>query len=171
MAKKPQPRDKKPAKRRAIRTVSVDKFGKDHWALLGYIETCCVEPRENKVNHDNMRTNPNRNLELGFHKSRLGTEMKWKDEYSTRLRTFPWKSTSKTEKAKHRVAGHDDWDCLKDLERAGLARLISYVNGFVQITDAGLAIAAEMRAHKAKGGYFSNFTPKMIPNPANCDGE
>ena len=23
--------------------ISIDRFGKDHWSALGYIETCCVD--------------------------------------------------------------------------------------------------------------------------------
>jgi len=142
-----------------MKKVPVEEFGKDHWSLLGHIETCCVDSagESGKVDHDRMRTNPRRNPELGFHKSR--STLEWKDEYSTRLRSFPWGSNDEKEKAKHRVAGHDDWDCLEDLERAGLAELVSFVNGFVRMTETGLAMAAELRAHKARGGYFSNFTP------------
>ena len=135
----------------------MEKFGKDHWSLLGYIETCCVEG-DGEIVHDRMRTNPDCNPDLGYRRT-MFSKLEWKDEYSTRLKSFPWKSKSEKEKAKHRVSGHDDWDCLEDLEKAGLARLLSYVNGFVQMTDAGLAMAAKIRVHKAKGGSFSNFTP------------
>jgi len=143
-----------------VKIVPVEEFGKDHWSLLGYIETCCVDGRDGggEVDHDRMRTNENRNPGLGLHRGRR-TGSGWKGEYSTRLKSFPWGSKDEKEKARHRVAGHDDWDCLEDLDKAGLARLISYVNGFVQITDAGLAMAAELRAHKARGGWFSNFEP------------
>ncbi len=140
-------------KKKDMRIISIDEFGKDHWSLLGYIETCCVDGG-GKVNHNRMRTNENRNPSVGSGQS-------WKDEYSTRLKSFPWGSKDEKEKAKHRVAGHDDWDCLEDLEQAGFANLISYVNGFVHITSMGLTITAELRAHKANGGSFFNFTPKV----------
>lgn len=146
-----------------MKIVPVEKFGKDHWSLLGYIETCCVDGRDGggEVDHDRMRTNTNRNPPLGL-RPRPGS--RWKDEYSTRLKSFPWGSKDEKEKARHRVSEHDDWDCLEDLEQAGLARLTSYVNGLVQITDAGLAMAAELRAHKARGGGFANFEPgKKVP--------
>jgi len=142
-----------------MKTVPVAKFGKDHWSLLGYLETCCVDGSHEdgcgEVVHDRMRTNTNRNPPVG----RLRHGAGWKDEYSTRLKSFPWGSKDEKEKARHRVAGHDDWDCLEDLEKAGFAKLISYVNGFIQITGAGMAMAAEIRAHKAQGGWFSNFEP------------
>lgn len=141
-----------------MRIISIKEFGKDHWSLLGYIETCCVDRMgsSSKINHDRMRTNPNRNPPLG---SRPRPESRWKDEYSTRLKSFPWSSRDEKEKAKHRVTGHDDWDCLEDLEQTGLANLFSYVNGFVKITNKGFAIVAELRAYKANGGSFSTFTP------------
>lgn len=146
-----------------VPTVPMEQFGKDHWSLLGYIETVCVDGNGDgcgKVNHDRMRTNPEHNLDLGYRRTMFsGGANRWKDEYSTRLKSFPWKSEDEEEKARHRASGHDDWDCLEDLEQAGLAELISYVNGFVRITDAGLEMAARIRVHKAKGGYFSNFTP------------
>lgn len=149
-----------------VPTVPIEQFGKDHWSLLAYIETCCVDGSGELV-HDRMRTNPDHNVDLGRSRGMCfvadgkltSSDNWWKDEYSTRLKSFPWKSKSEKEKAKHRVSGHDDWDCLDDLEKTEFVRLISYVNGFVQITDAGLAMAAKIRAHKAKGGYFADFTP------------
>lgn len=149
----------KATKAKAVLIVPIEQFGKDHWSLLAYIETCCVESFDEcgQVIHDRMRTNPDRNIELGATKQSMSGNT-WKDEYSTRLKSFPWSKNEK-EKAKHRVSGHDDWDCIDDLEKAGFVRLISYVNGFIEITEAGLAMTAKIRAHKAGGGYFSNFTP------------
>jgi len=144
-------------KKTRVPTVPVEKFGKDHWSLLAYVECRCVDHR-NTLEHDHLRTNPDRNPDLGYRRNAFGGKH-WKDEYSTRLKTFPWKSEDEKEQAKHRVSGHDDWDCLDDLERAGFVQVLSYVNGSVEITEAGLAMAAHIRAHKAKGGWFSNFTP------------
>ena len=139
-----------------MKTVSIEEFGKDHWSLLGYIETCCVDANNSsgKIDNDRMRTNTNR------YKGKC--QIIWMDKYSTRLKTFPWKSKDEKEKTRHRIDGHDDWDCLWDLEQAGFVNLISYVNGFVQISGEGLAMAAEIRAHKANGGFFSNFTPLKL---------
>ncbi len=32
---------------------------------------------------------------------------------------------------------------------------------YVELTDAGRALAAELRAHKASGGTYANFEPRI----------
>ena len=100
------------AKTQAKITIPVELFGKDHWSLLGYIETCCVD-KKGEMDHDRLRVNPDHNPDLGCTRNRFEA-MEWKDEYSTRLKTFPWKSQDEKKQAKHRVSGHDDWDCIED---------------------------------------------------------
>ena len=71
----------------------------------------------------------------------------WKPSHSTRLRDNMI------------IDGHDDWDCLDDLDDAGLVEIISLINGFVRMTDYGLAITALLRKHKASGGKYRDFVP------------
>lgn len=67
------------------------------------------------------------------------------DSYSTRLRNWEW------------AIGHDDWDCLEDLEAAGFVWIISLINGFVRMTDLGAEVVQKLRNHKHNGGVFGNF--------------
>jgi hypothetical protein len=52
---------------------------------------------------------------------------------------------------------HDDWDCLDDLEAAGLLEIRSLVNGCVKLTDRGKDVAGKLRSHLAGGGRLAGF--------------
>jgi hypothetical protein len=56
-----------------------------------------------------------------------------------------------------RVIGHDDWDCLEDLEAAGLVEIISRLAGIVHLTEKGNAVAFRLREHKWNGQAFATF--------------
>lgn len=131
------------------------KWGKDHWSLLAYIETLCVDGQEGvgKIDHARMRANPKTHpLLVRVPICPLPT----KDgayEYPTRLKGYE-KDKSKC------LPEHDDWDCFDDLERNGLVELVgTLMNPLVKITKIGLAYTAELREHKANGGCFTNFNP------------
>jgi hypothetical protein len=85
-----------------ITTIEPKRWGRDHWSLLGYIATCF----DGEIDRRKLRCNENRHPMLAHCHSA------WKDEWSTRL-----KSTPEGEHIK--AIGHDDWDCLDDLEAAG----------------------------------------------------
>lgn len=94
------------------------------------------------------------------------TAAPWKDAYSTRLHGYAFdRSADVVAQAAegNLLLGHDDWDCLEDAESAGLLRIVSHVNGFVQLTDEGLAVAGALREHKARGGTFATFVLKPMP--------
>lgn len=120
------------------------QFGKDHWSVLAYVETRAVDHR-NRLDHEHMRGNPVTHPFL--RNDAYQRDRGWKPSSSTRLRD------GKT------IDGHDDWDCLDDLDDAGLVEIISLVNGFVRMTDYGLAITALLRKHKANGGKYRDFVP------------
>jgi hypothetical protein len=63
-----------------------------------------------------------------------------------------------------RLADHDDWDCLEDMENAGLLEIVSVANTAIVLTAKGLAVAGHLRKHKATGGAFSDFKfkPEMV---------
>ena len=132
-----------------MKTVPVPRFGKDHWSLLAYVETRCVDSIGNTGTLDplRMRCNPKRHPMMAV--SRFG-ERKWEPTYGTRLRM------TRTGRVPQ-LRTHDDWDCLEDLDAAGLVEVVSLVNGFVRMTSSGLKIAATLRAHKAEGGVFATF--------------
>lgn len=133
--------------------IPVEKFGRDHWSLLGYIECRCVD-NKGVPDRDHMRINPQRHPGLaGTRQARMngGQGPKWKGEYATRLKGH-------SEKKSSRVPGHDDWDCADDLEAAGFIEILGTgIHPTWKMTERGLAVAAKLREHKAKGGSFSTF--------------
>jgi hypothetical protein len=112
-------------------------WGKDHWSLLGYVETRCID-NDGKLGIAQMRCNEQR------HPIFKSTPIKWEDSYSTIIKEGT-------------IKGHDDWDCLQDLEDVGFIEILSFANGFVKLTEQGKKIAAQLRSHKADGGQFGNF--------------
>ena len=151
-----------------MRTVPIQEWGRDHWSLLAYIETLCVESINGgvgEIDKRRIRCNPKRHP---LHAVMLyGDPRTWKPDYGTRLSGF-WKTgeehrgglgegNGKTTDPKRQIKSHDDWDCQNDMEAAGLVTVISEANGFVALTDKGREMAARLRAHKSKGGFFATF--------------
>lgn len=134
-------------------TVTVDRFGKDHWSLLAYVETLCVDSLKGigTIDHRRMRCNIKTHpaLRSGVVLSSPG----WKSEWGTQLKGYIFTSKDNF------LPQHDDWDCLDDLDTAGFIETLSLVNGFVTMTGKGNKTAAQLREHKTKGGRFANFEP------------
>jgi hypothetical protein len=117
--------------------INEEEFGKDHWSLLAYIETRCVD-HKGEIDRERMRCNPITHPHmLGFRQS--VSKLEWKDEYGSRLKD-------------RKLSTHDDWDCLDDLDAAGLVEIQSLATCLVKITEKGNQIASEIRMHKTKGG-------------------
>lgn len=133
--------------------VPVSEWGKDHWSTLAYIETVCVDSVTTKgigsIVFDRMRVDRHRHPMLIGRRQAVSFSGVRDNEknYPTRLRND------------RELHDHDDWDCLDDMEKAGLVEVISQANGRVRMTDAGLAMAAKLRAHKARGGKYADFDP------------
>lgn len=137
-------------------TISIDRFSKDHWSLLAYVEHECINGQKGigKLNRSKLRGNHNKHPLLAVNDL-------WKDSYSTRLSGFfeyPFNNDlEKSCATGFQILGHDDWDCLDDFFDNGLIDIISSVNCFVKLTDKGIDCCSHLNDHKAKGGYFSNF--------------
>ena len=125
----------------------MSRWGKDHWSMLGYVTTCF----DGEVKRDVLRCNTK------THPLLRGRHTRWEPIYGTRLRD-------------KQLPQHDDWDCLDDLEAAGLVEIISLVNGFIRLTKAGSDMAYALREHKRRGGGFASFEPPTEPCPA-CNGQ
>lgn len=136
-------------------SIKMAEWGKDHWTLLAYVETCAVD-------HDGY---------LDARRLRANGAV-----YPTRLSGFALDPT-------RIVEGHSDYDCLADLAAAGLVRpaegtkaagrvpfreleararrfqTASARNATLRwrMTEAGQAAAAALRVHKASGSGSSNF--------------
>jgi len=114
-------------------------FGRDHWSAFGYIETRIVD-------HGGV---PQKNQLRCIHKRHPFFAHSGGDasRYPTRL------------KGGRTQADHDDWDCLDDLEEAGLLENVGTgVNRVYRLTDLGREVAGRLRGHKGQGGSFSNFS-------------
>lgn len=138
--------------------VPITSFGKDHWSLLAYLEATMADfpkqPLTGEVERDRLRCNPATHPLLFVGKRRFADMARWEPNYGTLLKDGT------------RLAAHDDWDCLDDLEAAGLCEVLSEINGFVRLTPLGHSLSLNLRTHKAKGGVFGNFNlPSDFPVP------
>jgi hypothetical protein len=141
----------------AMSQIKMVDFGKDHWSLLAYVETLCVDTPHNKgmgqIDKRRLNCNPKRHPAHAVNEA-MGAC--WRDEYSTRLSGY-FLENGKTN-PKRMAVGNDDWDCLNDLESERLIQIMSEINGFVLLTDRGREMAGRIRAHKSKGGSFATFS-------------
>lgn len=120
--------------------VPIEKFGKDHWSTFAYLE-CRVVDNEGMPNRTQMRCDPDRHPAFA-HSSSLGEPRK----YPTRIADG------------ESLDNHDDWDCVDDMEAVGLVKIDGTgVFPVWSLTDYGSFVAAKLRAHKGKGGNFSDF--------------
>ena len=133
--------------------ISISAFGKDHWALLAYCETRCVD-HDGRLDKRQLRCN-----EHTHPMHAVNTETGWKGDYGTRLAGV-YSSGRDGDKAAQ-IPWHDDWDCLDDLTAAGLIEIVSLANAIISITDRGLARAWGVREHKTTVGHFSNYYPQQ----------
>jgi len=122
----------------------IEKFGKDHLSLLAYVASRCAEDTDGRgvLERGRMRCNTqNHRLQARqYHHGDL-----WNERDSTRLAGFAdfpdRKDPEKVITAGFQLRGHDDWDCLADLEAAGLVKVLTLVNNYVRLTEKGHEIA------------------------------
>lgn len=153
-----------------MRTVKLKEFGKDHWSLLGYIESRVhsynIAPNTGELDKNHLRINPDGDYGV------IATPFKglfnrtWKDSYGSRLFGY-WKDDKTTDPDKQ-INNHDDVNCLNDLEAAGLIEVLSLVNFYIKLTKKGIKMASELREWKNGGNHYSGFVPskqkvKAIP--------
>lgn len=132
--------------------VQVKDFSKDHWSLLGYIESCVesaqVAPFTGRLSLAHMRVNPELHPQF---KNGNG----FKSEYGSRLQGFWVKGQPNNESKK--ILDHDDIHCIEDMEREGLVEFVSTANMFVKLTEKGVKVAAMLREHKLAGKNYADF--------------
>lgn len=124
--------------------IPMSEWGPDHWSTLVYLETVAVD-EGGAINNRRMRCS------IDLHPAFV--HIPRTREYPTRLRDGA------------QVLPHDDWSCLEDMVCAGLLQAWYYISegvmprgsGKIEFTDAGLELAAKIRAFKAKGGSFGTF--------------
>ena len=136
-------------------TIPMDRWGKDHWTTLLYLETVCVD-RHGKIEPEKMRTS-RRNWRLAGMVHGQANIMP-KDKYPTRLKPV------QAERAKYDrvdlIGGHDDWECMHDMADLGLLtfkvedeRNSNYpLQVTVQMTPLGREKVAETRERREATG-------------------
>lgn len=136
--------------------VPIEQFGKDHWSLLAYCG-CRVVDNNGTINNEHLRCYPPRHPHyVGPRRAAFGRVMPWQDSYGTRLAGFF--EASEKKKPEFQLTDHDDWDCLQDLEIAGLVKIHGTgLHPLVKLTDYGYKVEARLRKHKAEGGQFNGF--------------
>lgn len=124
----------------------LEQFAKDHWSLLAFVETRCVDFK-GQLDYDRLRCNRDtHSAQFLLRKYPTSTVAgTWKHEWGTRLKDGTV------------VPEHDDWDCLDDLEAAGLVETLSYIKSNVRLTERGLHVAQQLRVFKAQGGQYKDF--------------
>lgn len=143
----------------SVERLGPERFGRDHWALLAYLETLVVDAVAERsdedgtaavgtIDRERMRCNPVAHPHLMGQRQLVGGSVDASGRY-----LYPSRVRGRE------VPGHDDWHVLDDLEAAGWVEAISVVNGFVRLTPAGLTVALALRAHKASGGTLAAFVP------------
>ena len=124
-------------------TVPIERWGRDHWSVFAYAETCCVDGQGNIGRPDHRRIYCDSDRHPG----------RWNYWGNPRQGKYPI-----------RLAGdellydYDEWDCIDDLESAGLLELLGTgINPLFRMTELGLEYAARLRQHKAHGGRYADF--------------
>jgi len=142
--------------KKQIKNIAIEDFGKDHWSLLAYCEYRVIN-HSNELDITHLRC---KNLAIAT--TPLGQNM-WKPEYGTRLNGY-FLENDKVDETK-RFLDHDDFDCLDDLEVAGLLRNVgTMIAPYAELTDKGFKIMSLLNKHKQEGGYFSNFQDVLSKN-------
>jgi hypothetical protein len=143
-------------------SIPMEQWGKDHFSLLAYVESRCVD-HGGRPDFDHMRANPAthpHHIGPNVARGMRGGLLKWEPSYGTRLKGF-W-NPDKTEDPTKQLPDHDDWDCWEDMEAEGLIKDAGTgMNPIAKMTEKGLEIAALLRAHKAAGGNFAGFADKF----------
>ena len=133
--------------------IGPERWGKDHWSVFAYVETCVVD-RNGRL--DNRRIQATLNRHPAHAGGRADGSQVDGTKYSIRLRngeTMPG-------------ADYDEWDCLDDLEWFGLIENTGTgLNRLYRITPLGENLAQQVRANKGRGGSFAAFEPVWPQQP------
>jgi len=135
--------------------IEKEKFGKDHWSLLAYVETRCIDYK-GVLALVHLRS-----------MNRALSGMEWKPEWGTRLSGF-WNDDGTTN-PDLKLPEHDDFDCLDDLEEAGYIKSLGTgLNPAYKLTKEGVKVCSKLRQHKSAGKHFSQFkigVPTLLSTP------
>lgn len=136
--------------------IKISQFGKDHWDLLAHVEYRIMN-HQGRLNLVHLRVkNP------ALQQNMTGVNM-WKPEYGSRLFGYWNKDGSVNPKLK--ILDHDDFDCLDDLENAGLIK--SFGTGLhpaYKLTKEGVRVVGLLTLHKQEGKNYAAFILNKTKN-------
>lgn len=122
-----------------VARIPIADFGHDHWSVFGYLETRVVD-HDGVIDKHHLRCVNDRHP----HRAHEGGDA---SRHPTRLRGDVAV-----------VQGHDDWDCLDDIEAAGLADNVGTgMYPVYRLTDLGREVAGALRGHRGQGGTWREF--------------
>lgn len=132
--------------------IPMEQWGRDHWSTLAFIESRCVNYGGDMIadrGHERMRCN------FEIHPGlRGGNGQPDGADAPTRLKDGSV------------VHEHDDWSCAEDMESSGLLEWKGTgTHPVFVLTELGIDVAGQLRAHKARGGGFKNFEPAVFTEP------
>lgn len=118
--------------------ISRDRWGKGHLSLLLYVETVCVD-------HAGV---------MGYGDGKGFAQMRCDDGRHPHRRGDPYRTPHKPGNTRlangEEIGDHDDWDCLDDLEAAGMLENVGTgVNPVIRLTEDGWAEAHKLRRQRA----------------------
>lgn len=127
----------------------INQFGKDHWDLFTHIEYRIMN-HQGRLSLVHLRVkNP------ALQQNMMGINM-WKAEYGTRL--FGYWNKDGSVNSKLRILNHDDFDCLDDLEEAGLIKSFGTgLNPVYKLTKKGVKVVGLLTLHKQEGKNYADF--------------
>jgi hypothetical protein len=141
-----------------MKKVPIEQWGRDHWSLLAFVEWLCVNHQGalSVAHRRNLRCNPK--THPGNCSMAQSAICGWKPTYGTRLKGYyvPGGGVD----LRRQIKNHDDWDCLEDMEAAGvLQNKGTGMNPVFWLTERGIDLAAQVGAHKMRGDNFAGFQP------------
>jgi len=131
--------------------IPIEKWGRDHWTTLLYIEHCCVDSG-GEPNFDKLRCDTDRHpFYAGRYARHVGTAGLKK--YPTRL------------KGGEEREDHDDWDCIEDMVHAGVVLWVG-TGAFpvFELTEYGRQLGAALRQHYSHDRNPNTFEPPPPPD-------
>lgn len=144
-AAKPEPLTPKDA------GVSMDRWGKDHWSILLYIESICVNGADGIGTPDRERVQCNPKRHPGLVAYTPTGELLDGSEFGIRL--YGGKKLPGPD--------YDEWDCIFDLECYGLVESLGTgIHPEYRMTEWGIRAAAVLHKYKAQGGQLNRYRYK-----------
>lgn len=137
--------------------IPLDRWGKDHWSTLAYVENVMTECKSFQVGADGRMRSNRRNFRVMAQycpapkrPTRTAPGIPMQDVHGTVLNTGT------------QVPNHDDWCCVQDMAAEGLFTVGPEgvePGELLHFSDKGYALVHALRRHKAEGGSFSTFKP------------